>query len=270
MRCWGSNGDGRLGDGTNSASAGPVDVVGVADATQIAAGATFTCALVTGGTVWCWGANHDGVLGTGTFGSGTESNVPVEVPGISGATQIAAGGSHACAIVAAGNVKCWGGNRHGQLGNGTIDDRSLVPTGVIGVAGATDVAAGPLHTCAVVAGGAVKCWGWNERGQLGNGTKGADSPVPVDATGLTGATQVSTGGRHTCAVAADGGTSCWGWNPYGQLGTGNYADSLAPIDVTRITDATRIDAGNEHSCVIVGGGAVKCWGYNDGGQLGNG
>ena len=205
-------------------------------------------------------------------GTNTSSNVPVDVVGVTGATQISAGANHTCAVVAGGAAKCWGSNFAGSLGDGTTTGYSSVPVGVVGVTGATQISAGSGHSCAVVAGGAVKCWGCNALGELGNGTTStweSGSNVPVDVVGVSGATQISAGGRHTCALVAGGAAKCWGSN-FGELGDGTYNPSSVPVDVVGVTGATKISAGGVHSCALVSGGAVKCWGWNGYGQLGDG
>ena len=100
------------------------------------------------------------------------------VPVLSGATQVSAGGTHSCALVAGGAVKCWGDNLYGKLGNGSNTD-STVPVDVVGITGTSQISAGGIHSCAVASGGAVKCWGYNSFGELGNGST-TNSYVPVD------------------------------------------------------------------------------------------
>jgi len=210
----------------------PVVVSGVSGATQIATGSSHSCAVVAGGTVECWGNNFNGELGNNTT---TNSSVPVAVSGVSGATRIAAGGLHTCAIVVGGAVECWGSNSNGQLGdNGFTFTDSLVPVAVSGVSGATQIATGSSHSCAVVAGGAVECWGDNGSGQLGDNGGSAESGIPVVVSGMSGATQIAAGLRHTCALVAGGGVECWGLNVNGQLGNNSTTNSLVPVAVVGI------------------------------------
>ena len=263
-RCWGSNSDGQIGNGGSGALSrepAPVDVVGLGPASEISAGSSHTCALVTGGEARCWGDNTLGQLGDGTT---TSSDVPVAVAGMSGATSISAGITQTCAIVAGGAVACWG--------NG-----SPTPTTVPGISGATAVSVGDLpnmpylgpYACAVVGGG-VECWGNNSAGQLGDGTV-TSSATPVSVVGITGATAVG-GGPYgsTCAVVG-GGVECWGSNTWGELGDGTTsAYSTVPVSALGVTGATEAGQGVRHACAGISDGSAMCWGHNDRGQLGTG
>jgi alpha-tubulin suppressor-like RCC1 family protein len=275
VQCWGANFEGQLGNGTNSPSVTPVLVSGLTGATAITtgAGADFTghsCALLGTGTVSCWGYNLTGELGNGTHGTSADSNVPVAVSGLSGATAVSAGAFYTCAAVGGGEVQCWGSNSNGQLGNGTsgFANNSDVPVTVTGISDATAIAAGSFHACAIVAGGSVRCWGRNVNGQLGDGTT-TSSSVPVTVVGVSGATAIAAGGAHTCAIVVGGAISCWGSDSSGELGNG-AATGSAPSAVVGISGATAIAIGSAQSCALLTGGTISCWGRNVHGQLGNG
>jgi alpha-tubulin suppressor-like RCC1 family protein len=201
VKCWGSNRFGGLGDGTTTNRSAPVDVVGLSSGVTAI---TVGCALTSAGGVKCWG---------GSYGL---TPVDVFAPG-SGVVAI----THTCALMSAGGVKCWGRNDRGQVGDGTTVDRAA-PVDVVGLtSGVTAVSAWGGHSCALLSAGAVKCWGENDFGQVGDGTI-VDRPAPVAVTGLSsGATAISAGVFHTCALMRSGGVKCWGVSGVGQLGDGS-------------------------------------------------
>jgi alpha-tubulin suppressor-like RCC1 family protein len=270
LQCWGSNQFGQLGDGTTTDRATPVVVVGLAGAVAaVTAGHGHTCALTTDGAVQCWGANSSGQLGDGT---NTGRLTPGPVMGlVGGATAVAAGWSHTCALNADGAVQCWGANSSGQLGDGTVLSRPM-PSPVVGLeTGVATVAGGGSHSCALMTYGAVKCWGRNVFGELGDGTT-TSRPIPRDVAGLTrDVLWVAVGGTHACAVRIGGAVQCWGYNAAGQLGDGTRTARLTPVDVVGPpAGVVAVAAGELHTCGVTSTGAVKCWGDNSAGQLGDG
>jgi alpha-tubulin suppressor-like RCC1 family protein len=170
IKCWGSNLGGHLGDGTTfNYRTKPVDVIDLdSKVATVSIGNNHTCASTTIGGAKCWGHNSIGELGNG---SPNGSLTPIDVSGLSNsATGISAGYEHSCAVTTAGEVKCWGGNHDGELGDGTQMGRN-VPTNVVDLAAeAVIVSVGYGHSCAVTKRGGIQCWGLNDGGQLGDGT----------------------------------------------------------------------------------------------------
>jgi alpha-tubulin suppressor-like RCC1 family protein len=188
------------------------------------------------------------------------------------ATAVTAGHYHTCALKAEGGVSCWGSNAYGQLGDGMpAPTRRAVD--VVGLdSGVVGITAGGFHTCALTNAGAVKCWGRNSFGQLGDGTN-VTSAVPVDVAGLTsGVRAVEAGAHHTCALTTSGRVYCWGWNNSGQLGIPAEASTNRPQDQVDLPPtAIAIAVGDAHTCALMrepGVGEVYCWGWNHRGQLG--
>ena len=269
-KCWGLNQYGELGDGTTIARNTPVDVVGLGSGVAaISTSFNNTCAIVTGGGVKCWGYNGQRELGDG---STTTSNVPVDVVGLGApAVSISTGTEQECVVTDTGGAKCWGDNAVGELGNGSTTPAGG-PVAVSGLgSGVAQVAAGDRYSCALTTLGAVKCWGLNTYGELGDSTT-TDSSSPVDVTGLgSGVTAISAGDDQASALMASGTVKCWGRNQWGQLGDGTHVDASTPVDVTALgSGVVAVSSGSEATCAITGAGALECWGHNNWGQLGDG
>lgn len=248
IRCWGAGNYGELGNGVIGETTSPTTVLGIADATTMSSGVGYRCAIVEGGQVDCWGANTLGQLGNGTLGVDSADPTPAPVPGLSGASAVAAGANHTCAVVTAGHVDCWGDNRDGQLGAGSSGTNHPEPIEVQELSGATAVAVGQNHSCAIVAEGRVRCWGQGAYGQLGDGEDTPISLAPVSASGLTGASAIAAGETVTCAISA-GSLFCWGYQ---------YGSTPTPVEGISGARAVAIDTAT--ICVALQTGAVDCWG----------
>ena len=246
----------------------PAPVANVANASALSAGYKHTCVIVAS-EVRCWGDDFDAQLGAW---KNIEAGVPnffgfsaVAVDGLpTSASAIAAGGSHTCAIVAGGQVRCWGSNYSHE--SGATKDAVVLVTAVEGLTSAVAIAAGSGHTCAIVSGGEVRCWGANSFGGLGDGST-VDHAVPVTVAGLANATAIAAGSMHTCALTDCGRVACWGYNVAGQLGNGSTTSSARPVLVPGIVGASAIFAGADQTCVRIGS-ALECWGSNRNGVLG--
>lgn len=256
VSCWGSP----LLTGI-TANAVPLDeptpVAGVIGATAIDTNDLQACAVGAGGAVSCWGGpqygNPDGSL----------TALPT---GVTGATAVAVGNEHVCAILANGSVVCWDGGTAGQLGVTLPDGQlfSTTPVTVPGVTGAVAIAAGDYHTCALLTGGTVTCWGENVDGELGI-APGTVVSGPVTVPGIAGATAISAHDRGACALVA-GTPRCWGTGLAAQLTMAQ--EIITPNDpyptVFGTTKASQLTSNDDVVCVVLVGGAVQCTGFLSG------
>lgn len=275
--CWGANDLHQVSSSNGSPIAEPVLVDAIGNrAKGIAAGYNHTCAIVgRDNEVWCWGSNAYAQLGH--IVSPPMNPSAVDEGDLTGATDLAGGGFHSCAVVAGGEVRCWGLRTSGQLGNGST---SAMGGGVVAnatavvladysthLSGVADVTAGDSHTCARTTAGTVYCWGSNASGELGSGSANP-TPVATAVPGLSGVSMVVAGAAHTCALVS-GAVHCWGDNSSRQVGQATGSSYAAPTQVSGLTDAVAISAGALHTCVLRTGGAVVCWGSNDVGERGD-
>lgn len=274
---------------------------------RLVAGYQSTCAITTAGDVKCWGFNGQAVLGLGdTANRGDDPNeMGAQLPTVAlgtgrTATQVVLGKAHACALLDNASVKCWGYNdvNAGQLGLGTLDVRGdqagemgdALPVVNLGTGRtAIQLAAGYMHTCALLDNGSVKCWGENDFGQLGLGDTAArgDGPGEMgDALAIVGlgtgrtARQITAGAQFSCALLDDETVKCWGDNTHGKLGIGDtqsrgtsasqMGDALRRADLGTGRKAKQLTSGAHHVCARLDDGTLKCWGNNANGELGLG
>lgn len=184
---------------------------------------------------------------------------------------VTVGRYHTCAVKLDGSAWCWGYNFDGQLGDGTTTSRTTLVAVSTLSSGVATMSAGVDHTCARKTDGSVLCWGNNYRGQLGDGTT-TQRLVPTAVSGFaSGATGVSAGDQHTCAVKSGGATWCWGINTYGQVGDGTTTNRSTPTALTALASGVSgVAAGSNHTCAVKTDGTAWCWGQNNAGQLGDG
>lgn len=305
--CWGYRANGRLGDGLDMSmddigdepgeTAGTLGQVSISDVVDLAVGGSHACALRDTGQVYCWGTGMGGRLGYANEDDvGVINNPstvgPVFLPEDFKPRQLAAGAGHTCALSTEGDVRCWGDASEGILGtmapDEPIGDDEFPDAGSpVQLRGeAVAITAGSQHTCALMDGGAVKCWGLGDHGRLGYGSVDSigDDEVPAGFTvDLPGrAVAISAGRAHTCALLDDGAALCWGDNGKGQLGRGDgdtmplgddeVLSQVDPIQVHEDPDVAvvAIETGGDHTCAVLEGGGVRCWGDGGVGQLGYG
>ncbi|MBX3210109.1 MAG: hypothetical protein KF764_34075 [Labilithrix sp.] len=301
--CWGVNDVGQLGDGTTTARKWATPMrFGAGTVVELALGERHGCGVFEGGKVECWGDNARGQLGDDDRAR-RASTLTLDAGGAGVLALV--GGAHTCVRGgdAGDRLRCFGAADEGQTGDGDWSRGVPVRSFALGAAhtcvayargaGANEMvvcrgravaaprepllgsvvvkelAAGGDHTCALVEGGTVRCWGKNEDGQLGDGTR-VSTLDPVAVPDLHGVIQVAAGLRHTCALLQIGTVVCWGANDRHQLAIGTTEGSVRPRVVVGLVGGKEIAAAGDGTCARLEGGYVRCWGANDRGQLGDG
>ena len=259
---------------------------------EAAAGGEHTCALLDNGTVRCWGSVEDGRLGVvGITENVGDDEAPVDITDEPHRSlvqlshfvvDISAGEQHSCAVTHAGLVFCWGEGSRGRLGQVASEIVEPDDFGPVALpAPAIAVTAGEEHSCALLRTATgesqIACWGFNDAGQLGNGTTTETAePQLVLLPANASPTTVTTTNDHVCAIVGDGDVICWGDGDSKQLGISPMhltADGalLSPGPSVAIdTEATHLGVGNATTCARLASGAIECWGYGGGGILGRG
>jgi alpha-tubulin suppressor-like RCC1 family protein len=258
--CWGSNGNGELGDGSGFDQTTPVEVsTGWATVTG---GEVATCGIRLDGSLWCWGSGSSGELGLGPI-HGQDFPTPQQVGSDTDWLEIAGVSQSFCAVRAPGSLWCWGLNRYGELGLGDNKPRNH-PVRVgqasrwTGLSGSTGE-----RVCAVMRHdsqlrGTAWCWG--------NGF----GLAPVKAASGSRWRAISVGWEHQCARRTDASIWCWGDNQHGELGNGTTQPEASPTKVPGADDWVSVTAGFDSTCGLESSGALSCWGRNEFGELGVG
>lgn len=304
VMCWGANDRGQLGLGHTDTVGLNEDLSGATKldlgepVKRIFSGTKYNCALLDSGNIKCWGDNNFGQLGYGNkehIGDNEDLSglaiVPIGAP--IQQMDISTISNHTCAALTNGDLKCWGSNNFGQLGYGHTDnlgdDESIASIPNVPFSSKIlQLATGSLHTCALVEGQKVRCWGRNSFGQVGLGVidvigddEAANSIDPIDLSGdgSDSFNMVATGNNHTCTITGDGRVHCWGRGSNGALGLADNLnigdDEILDLNNTLVAipdlEFSQITGGTNHTCALEKSkGEIICWGQNSFGQLGIG
>jgi alpha-tubulin suppressor-like RCC1 family protein len=269
VRCWGDNGTRQLGRAGTTLPGAAVE--GLTNADDVRCGLAHACAHTTTGDVLCWGANNEAQAGQ-TVMSGAMVSTATAVGGLPGGatvTTLSVGATHNCVRLTDARVWCWGGNTHGQLGDGgTVSMHRATEVPMFRAAdGRGTLSVGAQQTCALAM-DQVWCWGYNGDASLALAVGDRHTPTPLM---VMGATTVSTGARTSCAVLTGGQLRCWGDNTSGEVGIGSSVDVITtPTVVPSLTSVNSVHNGGQATCVRLMDGTVRCWGSNTHGQLGDG
>lgn len=287
---WGRNAFGQVGNASTDNAESPqrVKLDGIK---AVAPGGGHTLFLREDGTVWGCGAGFFGMLGPDNM---RVHPVPVPVAAPEGIVSLVSGGSHALALLEDGTVWSWGRDDRGQLGDGeeagtrpghVVQAHAGVefvvrniPAQVKGISDARHVAVGGGHSLVVHADGTLSGWGFNDCGQLGDGTtENKNAPFKLAVEGVR---ETAGAYHHTLVLLEDGTVKAIGLNDCGQLGDGGTTTSLTPVEVKGLRGVTQVAAtggggdtnpgGFGHSLAVLGDGTLWAWGCNNSGELGLG
>ncbi|MBI5562413.1 MAG: chitobiase/beta-hexosaminidase C-terminal domain-containing protein [Deltaproteobacteria bacterium] len=246
--CWGYGYYGQLGNGGSGSQNVPVQASGPGNVTAVSAGHYHTIALTGNGDVYGWGYNYYGQAGDGSGGSYNKYKYAPVKSAVTGAVSIGTSGYHSLAVLASGEVRGWGYNPYGQLGDGTTTT-SYAPVAAAGITNAVSVKAGLTSSAALLSDGTVWTWGYNRYGDLGDGTYN-NRYTPGQVPGLAGVTMIGSGEDHYIAVDNNGAVWAWGNNGDGEMGDGTTTHRGSPWQVAGITGATGVFGGRYHSMAL--------------------
>jgi hypothetical protein len=259
LYCWGSDDHGQVGNGSSGAPSAPSRIGTNTSWKSVSAGGSHTCGIVGVGALVCWGSDANGQLGNGASAT-NDASYPIRVGASNGWRSVDAGSEHTCGLSSAGGLYCWGSDASGQVGNGSAASDPVPSPTKISPAAWRSVSAGGSHTCAIIGGGLLGCWGSDASGQLGNGVAGSQS-VPRQVTTASSWKRVSLGANHSCAYLGTGTLYCWGSNDARQSVDSSSATSFTTPQRLVGTDTWRLlDAGARHTCGTPATGRIYCWG----------
>lgn len=232
---------------------------------KISTGLDTSCGITSTGSLQCWGLNASSQLGDGAT---TNRFSPVKIDVGTQYSDISIGYENACGITSTGALNCWGNGFSGINGDGSTTSR-ITPAVTDSGTNYQKISLGFLNfVCGITSTGVLKCWGFNDAYQLGDGTlTNRLSPTVID--GGTNYSEVDAGHQHACGITTSGVLKCWGHNDTGQVGDGTTVDVTTPTVIDGGTNYASISVGNEHTCGITTGGVLKCWGSGGNGELGN-
>ncbi|HUA12238.1 MAG TPA: hypothetical protein VMA83_09555 [Solirubrobacteraceae bacterium] len=238
-------------------------------AIQVSVGEAEACAVLADGKVYCWGEDSFGQLGNGKV----EEDVlrPTEVTGVEHATQVSVGQHDACAVLSDGHVDCWGENARGQVGDEMKENGDIsTPVEVKNLEKALEVQVGWTFACARIEGGTVKCWGENQKGNVGDGEVTVAVLKPTEAK-VSEVVKLDSYFKHSCAILTSGALKCWGYDFYDELGNVEEKNLAVdtPAEAIYTKHVTSVSLGHYTSCAVEGG-KVPCWGNEEHGMLGDG
>jgi uncharacterized repeat protein (TIGR02543 family) len=296
---WGNNYSGQLGDGTTTRKTTPTEItsrfnLGLDEKIiSISLGGDHSSALTSTGRIFTWGGNRFGQLGDGTSSEWIKQLTPTEITshfnlGL-GETIISInlGGNHSSALTSTGRVFTWGANGSGQSGVGHISDIKT-PTEItnnfnLGLNETIiSINLGHAHSSALSSTGRVFTWGYNENGELGDGTIQITRTIPTEITNRFNLgvdetiISINLGGFHSSALSSTGRVFTWGYNNYGQLGDSTTITRAIPTEITTHFNLglgetiISINLGLSHSSALSSTGKVFTWGANGSGQIGDG
>ena len=269
VACWGTIGSANNGNNNSFKKVygtTAVQLPVIANAVAVGIGHKHACALTSAGTVYCWGVNAKGQLGNGApTNHASDSATPVQVSGITTATQLAVTTPGGCALLADGSAQCWGGVG-GRLSYGTTPQAVDVGGTAVKLSGGGGSGPRSGFICATHADATVTCWGDSSHSKLGDNAcvnrrcNTAAAPGVAVASVAT-ATDLSAGGFGGCVVLADKTVQCWGRNSRAEVGTGADGEHGLATTVPGVAGATAVSMGAQGTCALIAGGSVNCWGF---------